>query len=267
MKTGLLLLLVIFAATSSYAADGPRQNVIHIATEEYPPFTSTQLKHHGLMSHIVSAAFALENIKVEYTFWPAARAFYLAEHGEVDATLPWAKRDGREQKFYYSDPVLDVGWEYFYYKKNLPINWSAKKRDYNALKGLTIGAIISYNYGREFQQAEAEGVFKVLRVNNLKQLFEMLLAERIDAVASKELVAQYTLQTEFSYRQVSQLAFVAENEGPSTYDYLLLSKKKKSSPFFLEALNRGLKKLHNSGRYDEFINNYKKGGYLMRDEN
>ncbi|MEH6346947.1 MAG: ABC transporter substrate-binding protein [Bermanella sp.] len=263
MNVGLLLLLIIFVVPNAYALDESNYDVIQIATEEYPPFTSTKLKHHGLMSHIVSAAFLLENIKVEYSFWPAARAFYLAEQGDVDATLPWAKRAGREQKFYYSEPVLDVGWEHFYYKKNLPLKWSPAKRDYNALQDLTIGAIISYNYGKAFQKAEKDEVFQVLRANNLKQLFEMLLAERIDAVVSKELVAQYTLQTEFSPDQISQLASLPENLGPSTYDYLLLSKKKKSSPFFLEALNRGLKKLHSSGQYNEFIANYKKGEYLI----
>jgi polar amino acid transport system substrate-binding protein len=258
----LLLCLIFVTVDVALSSDKSTSNVVQITTEEYPPFTTKNLKHYGLMSHIVTEAYLLEGIKVEYTFMPAARSFYTAEKGQADGTLPWAKRADREVNFFYSDPIFDVGSESFFFKKDSKFNWDSKVRDYSALKGLTIGAIISYDYGDEFRKAEENKVFDVIRVPRLKQLFLMLLNDRIDMLISKKLVANYTLQTEFTHKQAAQLDLSLENNAPPSYDYLLFSKKKSTAKYYLNALNRGLKKLHTSGKYDEFIENYKKGKYL-----
>lgn len=264
MRATLLLLLLIFTTVPvAVVADKPTSNVVQISTEEYPPFTTKNLKHYGLMSHIVTEAFLLENIKVEYTFFPAARSFSTAEHGQVDGTLPWAERAGREINFLYSDPILDVGWERFFFKKNSMVNWDPRVRDYSALKGLTVGAIISYDYGDEFRKAEENKVFDVIRLSSLAQLFNMLLSDRIDILISKELVAEYTLQTEFTHEQAAQFDSRPENIAPPSYDYLLFSKKKPTAKYYLNALNSGLRKLHASGKFDEFLVNYKIGNYLI----
>ena len=259
----LLLLWVFFTMSTALASDKLDSNVVQITTEEYPPFTTTSLKHNGLISHIVSEAFLLENIEVEYIFMPAARSYSAAGNGLFDGTFPWAKSDDREIHFYYSEPIFDVGWETFYFRKDSKLDWDSNIRDYTTLKGLTIGAIISYDYGDEFRAAEKNKVFNVIRVSRLKQLFEMLLSGRVDMVISKEFVADYTLQNEFTQQQVAQLDFSPENNAPPSYDYLLFSKRKPTAKYYLNALNSGLKKLRFSGRYYELIENYKKGEYLI----
>ena len=216
------------------------------------------------MSHIVTEAFLLENIKVEYQFLPAARSLTLAKNGLVDGTLPWAERADREVDFYYSAPIFDVGEEYFFFKKNSNIKWNPKDRDYSALKGLTVGAINSYDYGDAFREAEKNELLHVIKVSSLKQLFQMLLADRIDMLISKELVANYTLQTEFTKTEVGKLESSPERIALPSYDYLLFSKKKSTSKYFLNAFNVGMKKLQASGKYDELIAHYIKGEYLLR---
>mgnify|MGYP003384551098 FL=1 len=259
----LLLLMIFCTMSTALASDQLVSNVVQVTTEEYPPFTTTTLKHNGLMSHIVSEAFLLENITVEYIFMPAARSYSAAGNGLVDGTLPWAKSDDREEHFLYSEPIFDVGWETFYFRKDSKLNWDSSVRDYTTLKGLTIGAVISYDYGDEFRAAEKNNVFKVVRVSRLKQLFDMLLSGHVDMVISKEFVADYTLQNEFTQKQIAQLDSSPENNAPPSYDYLLFSKRKPSAKYYLNALNSGLKKLHFSGRYYELIENYKKGEYFI----
>ena len=135
-------------------------------------------------------------------------------------------------------------------------------RDYSSLKGLRVGAIISYDYGDEFQKAEENKVIEVIRVVRLKQLFQMLLIGRIDIIISKELVADYTLQTEFSNEEALKLDSKPENDAPPSYDYLLFSKNKPSAEYYLNALNNGLKKLHTNGKYSQFLDNYKNRKYF-----
>lgn len=256
-------LIVSMLSTITLASEAQFPETIIISAEEYPPFTTTQLKHNGLMSHIVTEAFILENITVEYRFLSAARSLLTARDGQVDGTLPWAMRADRNIDFYYSDPILDVGEEHFFFKKNSAINWEPIKRDYSKLKGLKVGVIIAYDYGDRFQKAKNNKVFEFIEIRSLNQLFKMLLADRIDVVISKELVAEYTLENEFTSYEQNQITSLPEIIAAPSYDYLLLSKKRPSAEYFLNALNRGLKKLHLSGRYDELIDNYSKGEYLL----
>lgn len=79
---------------------------IFLAAEEYPPYTSENLKDYGITSAIVTAAFLLEGIETHYKFFPSARSYNMTRLGKMDGTLPWAKREGREKDFYYSDPVI-----------------------------------------------------------------------------------------------------------------------------------------------------------------
>lgn len=255
--------LLSILSTIALASEAQFTGSILVSAEEYPPFTTTRLKHNGLMSHIVTEAFRLENITVEYEFLPAARSLLTAKNGQVDGTLPWAMRADRNIDFYYSDPILDVGEEHFFFKKNSAINWEPIKRDYSALKGLIVGVIIAYDYGDEFQKAKNNKVFEVIEIRSLNQLFKMLLTDRIDVVISKELVADYTLQSEFTSDEQNKITSLPEIIAEPSYDYLLLSKKKPTAEYYLKALNRGLKKLHLSGRYNELIDNYKKGEYLL----
>ena len=103
------IILLFITLTASQGANTSNPVVVQITTEEYAPFTSENLKRYGVFNHIVSEAFRLEGIEVEYQFFPAARSFSLAKDGKVDGTTPWAKRKGREIDFFYSDPILDVG--------------------------------------------------------------------------------------------------------------------------------------------------------------
>ena len=98
------------------------KNMIYIATEEYPPYTAQAMKHNGIDCHIVSEAFASEGIKVVYKFYPGARSYMMAENGHVDGTLPWAKRKGRDEIFYFSDPVIESDTEQLHYLKGFEFN-------------------------------------------------------------------------------------------------------------------------------------------------
>jgi polar amino acid transport system substrate-binding protein len=260
--TILSLLLLLNSLNFAQADDRSIPTVVQLATEEYAPFTSTKLKHFGVFSQIVSEAFLLEGIEVEYAFYPAARSYWLAQTGKVDGTIPWAHRAEREADFLYSDPVLDVGGTYLFYRKGFEFNWDPNIQDYKTLTSIRIGAIISYNYGEAFQGAEAKGIIQVSRISSLKNLFKMLLNRRIDIVISKKWVAQYVLQSEFTADLIAQLDSSPETVEPPSYDYLLFSKLRPNAQNLMETFNSGLKELRASGRYDVILKAFEKGDYI-----
>jgi len=256
----LALTLIIWGSTAVHASDD--LNVVRIATEEYPPYTSEKLKHYGIDSHIVSESFRAEGIDVEYQFFSGARSYAMAKEGSVDGTLPWALRSERRQYFWYSDPVIQVDHEQFYFRSGLQFEWNPTTRDYTNLEGLRLAAIISYNYGDEFQKAEADGVIQVDRVGNLRQAFGMLLLDRVDIVISKGRVATYVLQSDFTKDEIAQLDYRSENLKPASYDYLLFSKRSPNARHYLNAFNRGIKKLHASGDFDKLLRAFEAGDYI-----
>ena len=107
--------LIAHAQTAENTVDRGAPKTIQITTEEYAPFTSTKLKHFGVFSRIVSEAYRLEGIKADFSFFPAARSFWLAKVGDFAGTMPWADREDRKADFYYSDRVLKVGEENFFW--------------------------------------------------------------------------------------------------------------------------------------------------------
>lgn len=255
----LAFLVMWFAATSLLA-----QPTVNIATEEYPPYTSSKLYKNGLDAHIVSRAFELEGYTVTYSFHPAARSFNMTQEGKFDATLPWAKRADRENDFLYSDPVIEVEQEYLFFKKDRTVDWNPAQPDYSKLSGKRFGAIIAYNYGQDFQQAESQKIIETFRSGDLNHHFEMLLKERLDFVISKRQVAHHILQQQFSLNEQSLISSIAENHRPKTYDYLLISKRTPNAEALLKAVNSGLAKLKSSGEYQRILNAFEHGVYSQR---
>ena len=261
MKHRIYVLILIFCGLLLRASLGLAQDTIRIATEEYPPYTSQNLRHFGIDAHIVSEAFKTQGITVEFQFFPGARSYKLARIGKYDATLPWAKRAGREADFFYSDPVIDVDNEHLFFRKEKALDWDPRAPDYGVLRGKRFGAIISYNYGKLFQEAESDSVVTVSRVSDLKQAFSMLLIDRVDVVISKERVAQHVLNTSFSKAETAAFTSLPEQFKQVSYDYLLISKKSLHGVDFLHAVNRGLKVLMDSGKYEQFLTDFKEGLY------
>ncbi len=256
----LLLILFLFFSTNSLA-----EETIYIATEEYPPHTSEMLKYYGLDCHIVTEAFALEGISVKYRFYPPKRSLILARKGKVDGVMPWTWRKEREKDFHYPDPVLLKGIVYtFFHLKNFKFDWNPEKPNYNDLKGLTVGANLGYNYGEDFQLAEKFGLINVERVKTQVMNFKKLLASHIQLFIDDEAVGLYKLQSNFTLDEINRISYCQVNNLPSDSLYLLISKKSRKAGRFLEAFNKGLKRLRQSGKYDQFTEESKQGKYIIQ---
>ncbi|MDM8531100.1 transporter substrate-binding domain-containing protein [Anaerolineales bacterium HSG25] len=238
--------------------------VIRIATEEYPPYTSENMKHYGIASHIVTEAFALEGITVEYEFFPGSRSYKLAEQGEMDGSLPWVYREEREKDFYFGEPVVAGGDDGFFHLKDFEFSWDMEHPDYNDLAGVQVGGIISYNYGELFQNAEESGVIEVNRIATIPQAFKMLLTGRIEVLMLEDKSGYYQLQSNFTSEEIESITHTREEESQIMYNYLLLSKKAEKGEYYLEKLNSGIKKLRDSGQYDEFIAALGRGDYVIK---
>ena len=251
-------LLLVTTLISSFAVTARGGEVIRIATEDYPPYVAPYLNNFGVLGQIATEAFRLEGIDVEFDFFPDNRAYLVAAQGKFDATMPWAKREERFEIFHYGEPIIESDQEVFFYRNGFQFHWNPEEQNYEDIKGLTVGAIQGSNYGKKFMEAERKGIIEVSRVVRTVQNFKMLSLGRIDLMISPERIALYALTTKVDEKVRKNINLTLAIDEPVEYDYLLISKKSKNRARFLEAMNRGLRKLKKSGRHREIIDAFNK---------
>jgi polar amino acid transport system substrate-binding protein len=260
----LLVLLVLLAAcqpapalpptaTLAPQATATALNTVRLTSGEWPPYLSENLPHFGLAARIVTEAFALKGIHVEYGYFPWARSLKLAQDGAWDGSLVWHRSPEREPDFYFSDPVV-TGQNVFFHLKSKSFDWQEMKD----LTGLYIGATIDYDYGEAFTQAEKAGVISVERVSSDEQNFKKLLAGRIDIFPLDLDVGLAMLRQNFTAEEIAQITY--HPRPIESYPYsLILSKKVPRNQELIVLFNAGLQELIDSGKMQQFVEESRQG--------
>lgn len=214
----LLFSLIVFSIfTSSLQAD---KKVVKLTAGNYPPYQSENLKYYGVVSKVITEAFALESIKVEYTFLPWKRAYRYAVEGILDGVGYATKKKKRVELFYFSEPIFQKK-RVFFHLKNYEFDWT-KIED---LKGIKIGAASGYSYSDEFDKADKDKLISTYRVKSHKQNIEkLLIGNRIDVVLTTIDQGLYVLQTK--HKDISNTVTYHPKLLHSPNMYLMLSKKK-----------------------------------------
>lgn len=231
------------------------EQVVRLTYGEFPPYLSNKLKHNGVAARIVTEAFALEGVQVEFGHFPWKRAYENARLGEWDGSAVWWRAPERDLDFYFSDPVM-ASKVVFFHLKNFKFKWTAMEQ----LRSVNIGATIGYNYGKEFEKYERAGKIRVSRVASDKQNFKKLLANRIE-VFPQELDVGYDLLSK-NY-DLQTVGLFTTHPKPVREDplYLLLTKRFAKNQKLILKFNRGLKRLNLTGKVQQYIKESRSGAY------
>lgn len=251
--TKLFTCLLLLASAFNVQAE-----TVRLTNGEWAPYVSKNLQHYGVFSHIVTEAFALEGITVEYGFYPWKRGYKAAADGDYDGSLTWAPTPEREKDFYFSEPVT-YNKKVFFHLKSRPFTWDS----FADLKGLNIGTTAQYTYGDEFDNAAKNKLISAFPVNNDQQNVKKLLAERIDIFPMEIEVGYGLIHSELA---PAQAALITNHPKPVTETpiCIVISRKipAERASKLLAAFNRGLAKLKESGQYEQLIWNSRQGQYL-----
>ncbi|WP_426416365.1 substrate-binding periplasmic protein [Aestuariirhabdus sp. LZHN29] len=257
MRQAVLWLLIGLA----FAGTAQATEVVRLSNSEWPPYFSAHQKHNGIGSHIVSEAFALEGITVEYRFFPARRALELAKSGDYDGTVGWQLNDERKKHLIASDIVWESSWVFFHLVTT-PFEWET----FEDLRGRSIGGTEGYMYSPEFQKAVQEGLLHLDRAASDDQGFRKLLLGRLELFPQLKEVGYYQINQLFTPSGQRQFTHHAKPFGDHK-DQLLLSNKHPKSRQLMDRFNRGLIKLRQSGRLQELFDALARGEYNLPPEN
>jgi len=257
----IFLILVILGCSLNVSAG--EKEIIRLSNGEWPPWLSGDLPDYGIASHIITEAFAVEGIIVEYGFFPWARAKQLAAKGIWDGTVVWSRTAEREREFYYSDKIIEVA-HVFFHLKSYRFNWQSIAD----LKGIPIGATLSYNYGDEFAKAEKNGLITVKRVPKDETNLKKILTGRIKIFPLGRQVGYHMIKKNFSPAEAELFTYHPNLIKKSPTYHLLISKKINSerAKRLLAQFNRGLRTLKESGRYDQLLNRLDKGQDIHKEK-
>ena len=251
-KRVLIIGMMFFLLISTVCMAG---ETVRLTNGEWPPFLSENLKQYGVASHVVESAFNNMGITVEYKFFPWKRAYTLAQQGKWDGSVIWSPTEERGKDFYFSDTVAnDV--TVFFHLKHKSFDW----KNYSDLKGLKVGATLSYDYGEAFAKHEKDGSIKVDRAVKDETGFKKLLKKRLDIFACN-LDVGYSLIHKMYPIETASLFTNHPRPVKESPLVLLLSKKLDKNKQLMEKFNQGLKQLKDSGKFDEYYDASRSGEY------
>jgi polar amino acid transport system substrate-binding protein len=237
------------------SAQATEQPELRISVGDWPPYLSSELKHNGVIAHLISDILADEGYRVTFQFLPWPRAYSAAAAGRFDGTAVWMHKAEREADFYFSEPLLDEQFVFFHLK-SLPFDWQR----FDDLTGMPLGGGLEYSYGPQFDAFLAKNTVKMERVSTDMQNFEKLLKERVVLYPQEMNVGYAALRSHFS---ASDQAKITHHPRPllTNRSYLMLPRSLASSPALMARFNQRLADYRKSGRYDRYFADLNQGKY------
>lgn len=239
--SGAVLLMLSLTASSATT------DTVTIAVGEWHPYFSEDAEGYGTYAQVVTRAFELEGVEVQYGFFPWKRALLQTQSGSWQASAGWGKTKDREPFFHFCDAVL-VEREQFFYATARPV----EAHSLQDLAGLSLGSLDGAAFGEDLQKLVSSGQITVFRQSTLEDLFKMLDVGRVDVVMGNEKVAADALAVAFPGQEAKR--FKALEDVTVLWDYrVIVSKKIENGEDLCTRFNRGLKKLRETGEYDRLL--------------
>lgn len=228
---------------------------IKITLGEWPPFITESQHHNGFVAHLIHDVLSDAGYTPVFAFYPWTRAYKTAALGRANATAVWMHKAEREQDFYYSEPVLNEEFVFFYLKGS-GFEWS----EIADLSQYKLGGILSSSYGKAFDDALKQGDLSIDLAPNNQVAFLKLLAGRIDALPLEKSVGLASIREQLKPEQQALITFhpkrLLEN-----HSFLLVSKALEDSPLIIKSFNRVLDEYRKDGRYQTYFDDFEAGAY------
>ncbi|MCP4163089.1 MAG: transporter substrate-binding domain-containing protein [Deltaproteobacteria bacterium] len=250
----LILSAVILCLSFSPSLFG--EVTVRLTSGEFEPFMSGKLKQYGILSHIAVEAGNKVGMKIEYGFFPWKRSIILAKIGDWDGSIGWGYSSEREKFFFYTEPIYKET-VVFFHLKDIKFDWKTEED----LQDITIGVTRGYLDEEQFRQMKENGK----RINydvtssdflNLKKL----MAGRFKIFPCNKNVALKLIKENFSAVIAEKITYHPK-PFRITPLHVLFSKKVNKNDKNAALFNEGLKKLKESGRYDQMWEDFRQGKY------
>lgn len=198
----------------------------------------------GIVYDIVDTV--MQKMEAEYTLdsYAWARVVAVTDGEEVDFSYPWAGKPERFEKYIMVGPI-HTGRNMF----AIPVDSQISYNRFEDLKGLTIGTVRSYSYGKDFD--EANFLKKDSQNTDNKALIKKLQAGRVDVIIGDENVLnaeRRKLGDDFKFKFLPKAVKEVDR-------YVAFPK---SNPEKAKKFAAALQAIKDDGTYDAILKKYSK---------
>ncbi len=238
-KAVFIFMFLIFFAVQSLASE----EVILLASTEYPPYFGANLKNQGFISEIIRETFKNTGYKVKIKFFPWVRAIMMTKNGQVDGMFTvWPKKE-REKWSIFSNPIPPPNTLAFYKKKDKKISY----KNYGDLKSYIVGFVMGYAYPEDLMAA----LSKKQKGYSDEDLITKLVKGTVDMIIVDKIQAEYILKKKYPDKTE---AFEFLEPPVEIYNqHLVISKKAKNPQKKINDFNHGLKMIIDDGTLEGIV--------------
>jgi polar amino acid transport system substrate-binding protein len=139
------------------------------------PWVDYDAPDHGIITRIVTRAFAFVHLQTEYHWLPWKRLFHPTHGRSFDAAFPMGLSEERKKIFLFSDPLIQLD-RVACHRKDEPFRWE-KPEDF---RGKTIAFRRGAYFGPLYSYLVEHELATFIEADNDLSMMKMLLAKRID---------------------------------------------------------------------------------------
>jgi len=209
---------------------------------------SKKMEGYGILSEIVSKAFANRHIDVNYRFEDRKYAYLLNKWGKDCVTFPWIKEKDLESYSYISDPLIIFDINFFYLKENFENG--IKYEEFDDLKKYRVGGIKGSFYEALFQQIG----FEYTSFSNNEELIKAMLLNQIDITPANKYIFRDALVDFVPYKIDSFIYH--PKKFLRQIGYVLFSRMCENSEHYKDEFNRGFINIQNDGTLQKIVEKY-----------
>ncbi|MBF0225249.1 MAG: amino acid ABC transporter substrate-binding protein [Desulfobacterales bacterium] len=250
LKTLLFILCVCMCGVIANA------NTLKIGYEDWEPyqFEDANGKLTGVDIDLVSAILDTAGLQYEFKKMPWKRLINDVENGNVDIGMGASITPDREKFALFTEWYRTEGWSLFMRAEDI------SKYDFKSLEdiektGIKLGIVRGYFYGdnimKLIESLKAKDKIEEVAVTDLN--YKKMIKNRIDAFFEDSFVGPLTIRKNNFTGQIKVHPIDLGKDNV----YIMLSKKTINDELY-QKINEALKKIKESGKHAEILNNYLK---------
>jgi len=243
MRKLLIICLTFFIFSSAAMSEG----VVKMAIGDWAPYVSKSDPKSQFLETVVTAAFKLEGLSVEYEYLPWKRSFTMVSQGDSDGTFPWNKNESRSTEFYIHEIPLLTDESVYFHLKSTAFSWNTL----SDLKNYKVGVTIGYRQEESYKKAGIPAEAVASEDNNFKKIS----AGRIDVYETSKVVGYSAINRLFDSSTGGK--FTHHPKAVSTNPYFILfSRNSENGKSYSEKFDSGMRKLMDSGQYGKIVEDF-----------
>lgn len=222
----------------------PKLDHYIIVTGEYEPYVYTEKGvNKGFEYEMMVKILEEMDIDYEIQMMSWARGLYLLNTGDAFGTFPYSETSKREQKYVFTDSLIDVKdrktYFYYYQKENAPFVLDSVED----LKRYKVGGISGYYYTQIYDELGINYDLSIDKIECFSKLKEgRIETVPIDPIVAEALINKYFPDDKEAFKR-SDFAFSVPVSG----DRLMINKEDPRAETFITQFNQVLYKLKSSG--------------------